>query len=121
MRSLAVALAVLLACGGADAKRVYKGSRSVVGGGDVGTADLTWKLAADSATTSQVGHKVYKSTSEFGLLTEETRTLVTTIADTTTLTYQVTALASGTWYFCIASYSATGIGGCSHIVSKVIP
>jgi hypothetical protein len=108
-------LAALLACAPAFAKPL-KGSRTT----PTGSAELAWILPADSSTTSQVGHKVYKSTSEFGLLTEETRTLVTTIADTTTLTYTVTGLASGTWYFCIAAYSATGEGGCSYIVSKTI-
>jgi hypothetical protein len=101
-------LAALLACAPAFAKPL-KGSRTT----PTGSAELAWILPADSSTTSQ-------STSEFGLLTEETRTLVTTIADTTTLTYTVTGLASGTWYFCIAAYSATGEGGCSYIVSKTI-
>jgi len=103
MKQITIALALALCFGTAHAGRFLKGSR--IG---AGSATVTWQLPEDSVSTSQTGTKVYKS------LDRVTWILVTTIADTTTLTYVVTGLTSGTWYFETSSYNATGEGNRSN-------
>jgi hypothetical protein len=93
--------------------------------GATGTADLTWTqptIGLDGyAISGHTGYKVWRATTTLGPYT-----LVTTIADPTTLTYQDTALASGTYYWVISSYNTATTSQAQPInpgpeVSKVIP
>ena len=89
-----------------------------------GTATLTWiapERDGDNALLSDLsGYYVYKSQdSEAG--TFGTYTLVTDITNEATLTYTVTGLTAGTWYFWMTSYDSTGNEGNSvYLGSKTI-
>ena len=79
-----------------------------------GTATLTWiapERDGDNAALSDLsGYYIYKSTdSEAG--TFGTYTLVTDITNETTLTYTVTGLTAGTWYFWMTAYDSAGDEG----------
>lgn len=116
MKRLLLALALALAaCGGSSAGPLLRGTRT--GGG---SATLTWVAPSynpdGSAISGLLGYTVYKSSASLGPYT-----LVATIADPTTLTYTVTGLSSGTWYFVVRSYNASGEGTDSAEMSKDIP
>lgn len=85
----------------------------------LGAAVLTWAAPQfnpdGSAITGLLGYRVYKSSSSLGPYS-----LVSTIADPATLTYTVSGLTSGTWYFVVRSYNANGEGTDSAEMSKVI-
>lgn len=110
MRHLCSAIALCLCVGTADAARFLKGTRA--GGG---SASLTWIApergiasiggAGGAAITPPAGYKVYKSAvSQVGPWT--------LVADAgNVLTYNVTGLTSGTWYFAVSSYDAGGREG----------
>ena len=89
-----------------------------------GTATLTWiapERDGDNAALSDLsGYYIYKSTdSEAG--TYSTYTLVTDITNEATLTYTVTGLAAGTWYFWMTAYdSSNNEGNSVYLGSKTI-
>lgn len=116
MKRLLITLALTLAaCGGSDAGPVVRGTR--LGGG---SATLTWTApsfnADGSAISGLLGYTVYKSSAPLGPYT-----LVATVANPATLTYTVTGLTSGIWYFVVRSYSASGEGSDSAEMSTVTP
>lgn len=130
MKTRSLALALLLAgCGGnaeagvAQQLAVGNGSNSAPG-----VATITWVAPVldtaagagqgGSAIADLAGFKPYYSaTSGSGPWT-----LLTTISNPATLTYDATGLPSGTIYLCVAAYDTAGnIGNCSYAGSKVIP
>lgn len=85
-----------------------------------GTAAITWTAPTQntdgSALTNLAGFKVYHGTSPSAL------TDVRTVAGAAVLSYNFTALPSGTHYFAVSSYTAAGVEGpLSAIGSKAIP
>lgn len=116
MKRILLALALALAaCGGSNAGSIIQGTRL-----GTGTAVLAWTAPSynpDGSTISGLlGYNIYKSTASLGPYT-----LAGTVADPATLTYTVTGLTSGTWYFVVRSYNASGEGTDSAEMSKVIP
>jgi hypothetical protein len=73
-----------------------------------GTATVSWAAPTantnGSALTNLAGYKVYYGTDAASLTTEQ----VVEVANPATLNYVLTGLGSGTWYFAVASYSASG-------------
>ena len=57
-----------------------------------------------SALTNLAGYKIYYGTDASSLTTEQ----VVEVASPTTLSYVLSGLGSGTWYFAVASYSTSG-------------
>ena len=96
------------------------GSGSGSGSGSTGTATLTWTAPTTntdgSALTDLAGYHVYYGTSASALTT------VVDVANPATMTYTVTDLASGTWYFAVNAYTTSGLqSALSNPVSKSIP
>lgn len=84
-----------------------------------GSATLTWTAPTEnsngSALTDLSGYHVYYGTSASSL------TNVINITSPSTVTYVVTGLGTGTWYFAVAAYTNTGIDSAmSNIGSKTI-
>jgi hypothetical protein len=84
-----------------------------------GSATLTWTAPTENsngtALTDLAGYHIYYGTSA-GALTN-----VISIASPSTLTYVVSDLSTGTWYFAVAGYTNTGLeGAMSNIGSKTI-
>ena len=68
-----------------------------------------------SALTDLAGYDIYYGTDQNNL------TQVIRISDPTTLSYKISNLSSGTYYFGVASYTTAGIEGIlSALVSKTI-
>lgn len=87
---------------------------------DTGTAAISWTAPTQntdgSALTNLAGFKVYHGTSPSAL------TDVRTVAGAAALSYNFTALPSGTHYFAVSAYTVAGTEGqLSAVGSKVIP
>jgi hypothetical protein len=85
-----------------------------------GSAKLSWTLPTvntnGTAVTGLAGTRLYYGTSASAL------THSIQVAGTSTTTYTVTGLTSGTWYFGAEAYTTTGTAsGMSGVVSKTIP
>lgn len=88
-------------------------------GAGTGTADVSWTppvTNTDGSTlTDLAGYKIYYGTSATAL------TQRVQIANPGITNYDVTGLASGTWYFAVAAYTTAGTqSGLSNIASKTI-
>jgi hypothetical protein len=117
-----VAVLILSGCGGGA------GSSSAPASGagtappapaSQGSATLTWTAPTSntdgSALTNLAGYYIYYGTS-VGSLSN-----IVNITSPSTLTYVVSNLSAGTWYFAIAAYTNTGLqGGMSNVGSKTI-
>jgi len=84
-----------------------------------GTATLTWEPPTQNTdgtpVTTLTGYHIYYGTSPGAL----TRSISVTGATTTT--YEITGLASGTWYFAVAADAADGTESAqSNVGSKTI-
>lgn len=84
-----------------------------------GSATLAWTAPTSnsdgSALTDLAGYHIYYGTSAGSMST------VINIASPGTLTYIVTNLGTGTWYFAIAAYTNTGVqSGMSNVGRKTI-
>src|SRR5579862_4459251 len=89
------------------------------GGGSTGAATVSWTLPTQNtngtALTNLAGVRIYYGTSSSNL-TQEVQ-----LAGTSTTTYTIDNLASGTWYFGAAAYNTAGTqSAMSAIVSKAI-
>jgi hypothetical protein len=120
MRSLAVALAVLLACGGADAKRVYKGSRTAAA--PTATLTVTWgAIPTTDADNTAIGtitdqQVCYDTTSRMG--TPADYGTCVSVGSASALTYQLTGLAANTTYYIATKVVVSGtVSGASVEVS----
>jgi Fibronectin type III domain len=84
-----------------------------------GTATLTWvppTLNTDgTAVTTLTGYHIYYGTNP-GALTQSVA-----VSGTTTTSYEITGLTSGTWYFAVAADAADGTESApSNVGSKTI-
>lgn len=84
-----------------------------------GSATLTWTAPTQNsngtALTDLAGYHIYYGTSA-GSLSNEVN-----IPSPSTLTYVVSNLGTGTWYFAIAAYTNTGLeGAMSNVGTKTI-
>jgi hypothetical protein len=84
-----------------------------------GSATLTWTAPTansnGSALTNLAGYYVYYGTSAGSLSN------VVNISSPSTLTYVVSNLSAGTWYFAVAAYTNTGlVSAMSNVGSKTI-
>jgi hypothetical protein len=117
---LAVALALVAACGGGG------GTQSPVSAPDTapqsvdtGTVTLSWTAVSQNtsgaALTDLAGYKVYYGTSPNALSS------LAVLPDPSATSYQATNLSSGTWYFAVAAYTTDGMEGVlSNIVSQTV-
>ena len=73
-----------------------------------GSATVSWSAPTantnGTALTNLAGYKIYYGTDASSLTTEQ----VVEVASPTTLSYVLSGLGSGTWYFAVASYSTSG-------------
>ena len=73
-----------------------------------GSATVSWSAPTantnGTALTNLAGYKIYYGTDASSLTTEQ----VVEVANPATLSYVLSGLGSGTWYFAVASYSASG-------------
>ena len=84
-----------------------------------GSAKLTWTAPTantnGSALTNLAGYYIYYGTNSASLGT------MVNVASSSTLTYTVTGLGAGTWYFAIAAYTNDGLTSpMSNVGSKTI-
>ena len=84
-----------------------------------GSATLTWTAPTSnsdgSALTNLAGYHIYYGGSAASLSN------MINIASPSTLTYLVSNLGTGTWYFAVAAYTNTGLeSGMSNVGSKTI-
>jgi putative Ig domain-containing protein len=89
-------------------------------GGSTGAATLSWTLPTlntnGTALTNLAGVRIYYGTSSSNLSHQ------IQLAGTSTTTYTIDNLASGTWYFGAAAYTTAGIqSAMSTLVSKSFP
>lgn len=115
----AAAVLILAGCGGGSGSSSSFETPSGPGSTDKGTATLRWtaptKNSDGSALTNLAGYHVYYGSSAGSL----SNTI--NVTSPSTLTYVVTGLGTGTWYFGIAAYTNTGLeSGMSNIGSKTI-
>lgn len=84
-----------------------------------GTATLSWTAPTTnsdgSALTDLAGYRIHYGTSADSLNNE------ITVSSASEVSYQVTSLAVGTWYFAVTSYTTSGLESSqSSVVSKTI-
>ena len=81
-----------------------------------GTATVTWNAPTTntdgSPVTTLAGYRIYYGTAPNAL------TQSVTVSNPSTLSYEVTGLASGTWYFAVAADAADGS---ESAVSNAVP
>lgn len=128
---VAAAMLILSGCGGSGGSSSTSASSSspppssTGGSGSTppptskGTATLTWTAPTSNsdgtALTDLAGYHIY-----YGI-TAGSLSNVVNITSPSTLTYVVTNLGSGTWYFAIAAYTNTGLqSSMSNVGSKTI-
>jgi Putative Ig domain len=85
-----------------------------------GTATVSWAVPTTNSDgtplTNLAGYRIYYGTSA-GALNQ-----VITVSGTSLMTYVVSNLGSGTWYFAVTDYTSAGVeSSYSNIVSKAIP
>lgn len=84
-----------------------------------GTASLSWSAPTTnsdgSALTDLAGYHIHYGTSASSLTNE------VNVASASAVSYQVSNLATGTWYFAVTSYTSSGLeSSLSTVVSKTI-
>lgn len=95
------------------------GSSGGSGSGSTGSATLSWTAPTantnGSALTDLAGYHIYYGTAAGSLSSE------IDVGNPGTLTYTVTQLSAGTWYFAVTAYTNTGLESSkSQIGSKTI-
>lgn len=122
---LAALVLLLSGCGGSSGSNSTLVSTSSSGStpnpasAKQGSATLTWTAPTQNsngtALTNLAGYHIYYGTST-GSLSNEIN-----ITSPGTLTYVVSNLSTGTWYFAVAAYTNTGLeGAMSNVGSKTI-
>jgi hypothetical protein len=114
------ALASLAACGGGTVHLNTQNSVAAASTAPVpGSATLSWDaptVNTDGAPLSDlIGYHIYYGDSP-GTLTQSV-----SVAGAATLSYEITGLAPGTWYFAVAADAADGTqSALSNVASKTI-
>jgi len=116
---LAAAMLILSGCGGGSGSSSVSASASGPEPTSKGSATLTWtaptKNSDGSALTDLAGYHIYYGTSPGSLSN------MINITSPSTLTYVVTDLGTGTWYFAVAAYTNSGLESeMSNVGSKTI-
>jgi len=100
------------ACGGSNpgaAARVPEAAPAAIAAVSGGAATLRWTAVTQNSDgtvlTDLAGYKVFYGVSPDALNT------VVVLSDPNVTTYEVTNLTSGTWYFAVAAYTASGTEG----------
>ena len=107
-----------LSCTGAGGTTAQ--STTVTVAAPTGTATLTWSAPTTNTdgtpVTTLTGYQIYYGTTQ-GALNESA-----SVSGATTTTYEVTGLATWTWYFAVAAVAADGTESAqSSVGSKTIP
>jgi hypothetical protein len=122
---LGAALASLAACGGGTAHLITQNSAAAASTSPnltapaPGSATLSWDaptVNTDGAPLSDLtGYHIYYGDSP------NTLTQSVSVAGAATLSYEITGLAAGTWYFAVAADAADGTqSALSNVASKTI-
>lgn len=124
---LAAAMLVLSGCGGGSGSSSASTASATGSSGSTtapaptskGSATLSWTAPTSnsdgSALTDLAGYHIYYGTSA-GSMSNKIN-----ITSPSTLTYVITNLGTGTWYFAIAAYTNTGLeSAMSNVGSKTI-
>lgn len=109
MKRLAVAIAIALSFGAADAGRVIRGTRT-------GPYSMQITIGSAPLTGTPTAYKFAIGTVRGGPYT-----VTYTTPDASTLTYTFTGLVSGTYYGAVATVNATGVGDYGQEVTKTVP
>jgi len=115
----AAVVLILSGCGGGSGSSAPSASASGPAPTDKGSATLTWTAPTRnsdcSALTNLAGYHIYYGTSSASLSSK------INITSPGTLTYVVSGLGTGTWYFGIAAYTNAGLESeMSNVGSKTI-
>jgi len=115
----AAAVLILSGCGGGSGSSSTPASASNPPPTAKGTATLRWTAPTSnsdgSALTDLAGYHIYYGTSAGALSS------TINVPSPATLTYVVSGLSTGTWYFGIAAYTNAGLeSGMSNVGSKTI-
>lgn len=116
---LAVAVLILSGCGGGSSSSSAPATGTSSPPSATGSATLKWTAPTmnsdGSALTDLAGYHIYYGTSA-GSLSNKIN-----ITSPGTLTYVVTGLGAGTWYFAVSAYTNTGLESTmSNVGSKTI-
>lgn len=114
----AVLAFILAGCGGGSGSSPTSGTGSGSGLGS-GNANLSWQAPTSNtngtALTDLAGFRIYYGTNSSSL------TRVIDVSNPGAVSYVVTNLAAGTWYFAITAYTNTGQESAkSNVGSKTI-